>query len=222
MLDCGRHCLCIQCFRLPLGIGCHNGIEWRPGDNLVTRVRTSSWEQHSICRRTRRVRRASNFESSPGRKILRIRHDSRIPACRCQRGELFFERIHALYASSAGPFLRERGVILFVDGTQSVGALEFDVQKLQPDVLAVHGYSWLISPTGAGFVYVAPHLRPHHSAWGGQPGAATIRGARSITFTTASRCSSRPPENMRAAAFPFRCFMRWRLRWTYCLSCDLP
>lgn len=54
---------------------------------------------------------------------------------------------------------RSHGALLFVDGTQSVGALQFDVQTFQPDVLAVHGYKWLISPNGAGFVYVSPELR---------------------------------------------------------------
>jgi selenocysteine lyase/cysteine desulfurase len=54
---------------------------------------------------------------------------------------------------------RSNGALLFVDGTQSVGALRFDVQAFQPDVLAVHAYKWLISPNGAGFVYVSPELR---------------------------------------------------------------
>jgi cysteine desulfurase/selenocysteine lyase len=56
-------------------------------------------------------------------------------------------------------FLRERNVLLFVDGTQSVGALRFDVAKVQPDMLAVHGYKWLLSPNGIGFMYVSPALR---------------------------------------------------------------
>jgi cysteine desulfurase/selenocysteine lyase len=54
---------------------------------------------------------------------------------------------------------RERGVPLFVDGSQSVGALRFDVRATPVDVLAVHGYKWLCSPTGAGFMYVAPEFR---------------------------------------------------------------
>lgn len=49
--------------------------------------------------------------------------------------------------------------VLFVDGTQSAGALRFDVQATPADVYAVHGYKWLISPNGAGFFYIAPHLR---------------------------------------------------------------
>ena len=56
-------------------------------------------------------------------------------------------------------FLSERGVPLFVDGSQSVGALTFDVRKTPVDVLAVHGYKWLMSPTGAGFMYVSPAFR---------------------------------------------------------------
>jgi cysteine desulfurase/selenocysteine lyase len=56
-------------------------------------------------------------------------------------------------------FLGERGVPLFLDGSQSVGALTFDVRKTPVDVLAVHGYKWLMSPTGAGFMYVSPAFR---------------------------------------------------------------
>ena len=56
-------------------------------------------------------------------------------------------------------FLGTRGVPLFLDGSQSVGALTFDVTKTPVDVLAVHGYKWLLAPTGAGFMYVSPAFR---------------------------------------------------------------
>ena len=56
-------------------------------------------------------------------------------------------------------FLRDRGVLFYLDGTQSVGALEFDIASIQPDMFAVHAYKWLLSPNGAGFVYVRPELR---------------------------------------------------------------
>ena len=56
-------------------------------------------------------------------------------------------------------FLRARNIPLFVDGTQSVGALRFSVKETPVDVLAVHGYKWLGSPTGAGFMYVSPEFR---------------------------------------------------------------
>lgn len=57
------------------------------------------------------------------------------------------------------PELRRRGILLFVDGTQSAGALRFDAARIQPDVYAVHAYKWLLAPPGAAFMYVHPALR---------------------------------------------------------------
>ena len=56
-------------------------------------------------------------------------------------------------------FLRERGVLLYVDGSQSVGALQFDIASVRPSVLCVDAYKWMLSPNGAGFLYVDPELR---------------------------------------------------------------
>ena len=54
---------------------------------------------------------------------------------------------------------REAGALLYIDGTQSQGALQFDVQAIQPDMYAVDGYKWLLTPNGATFFYIAPALR---------------------------------------------------------------
>lgn len=62
-------------------------------------------------------------------------------------------------AEELGRVLRERGILYYLDGTQSMGALRFDVAAIQPDMLAVHGYKWLISPNGSGFMYVSPSFR---------------------------------------------------------------
>ena len=51
------------------------------------------------------------------------------------------------------------GALLYVDGTQSVGALRFDLREIQPDMLAVDPYKWLLSPNGASFFYITPELR---------------------------------------------------------------
>ncbi len=66
-------------------------------------------------------------------------------------------------------FLKARGIPLFVDGTQSCGALRFDAGKTAVDVYAVHAYKWMISPAGAGFFYISPEfrakLRPNIIGW---------------------------------------------------------
>ena len=56
-------------------------------------------------------------------------------------------------------YLHERGILFYLDGTQSLGALRFDVQRVRPSMLAVHGYKWMLCPTGAAFFYVDPELR---------------------------------------------------------------
>lgn len=55
--------------------------------------------------------------------------------------------------------LRKRGILLYLDGTQSIGALQMNVSEIQPSMLCVDAYKWLMSPNGAGFVYVSPELR---------------------------------------------------------------
>lgn len=42
---------------------------------------------------------------------------------------------------------------LIIDGTQSVGALPFDLQQIQPDALVCAGYKWLMGPYGIGVAY---------------------------------------------------------------------
>lgn len=47
----------------------------------------------------------------------------------------------------------EVGARLVIDGTQSVGALPFDVTRLQPDALICAGYKWLMGPYSIGLAY---------------------------------------------------------------------
>jgi selenocysteine lyase/cysteine desulfurase len=129
------------------------GIDWKPGENVVTLA-----EEFPNC---------LYLPALVGRHGVEFRE---VP------WECFYSAIDARtrlvalsevnYANGFRPpleevtgFLRSRGVLLYVDGTQSVGALQFDVRRTQPDMLAVHAYKWMISPTGTGFMYVAPSLR---------------------------------------------------------------
>ncbi len=47
----------------------------------------------------------------------------------------------------------EVGALLVIDGTQSVGALSFDVEEIQPDALIVAGYKSLMGPYSIGLAY---------------------------------------------------------------------
>lgn len=54
---------------------------------------------------------------------------------------------------------RSVGAALVVDGTQSIGAFPIDVGTVQPDVLVVATYKWMLGPYSLGIAWFAPHLR---------------------------------------------------------------
>jgi len=63
---------------------------------------------------------------------------------------------------------REVGALLVIDGTQSVGALPFDVSSLQPDVLVCAGYKWLMGPYSIGLAYYGEYFdqgKPIEESW---------------------------------------------------------
>ncbi|WP_254153020.1 aminotransferase class V-fold PLP-dependent enzyme [Chryseosolibacter indicus] len=62
----------------------------------------------------------------------------------------------------------EVGALLVIDGTQSVGALPFDVEKIKPDALICAGYKWLLGPYGIGLAYYGENFnngKPLEENW---------------------------------------------------------
>ena len=129
------------------------GLDWSPGDRVVT---LESEFPNNIYAPSVLGRRGVEFVETPWESFYDSIDDrTRLVAISSANYVTGF--VPPLEEISA--FLRERGVLLYVDGTQSVGALRFDVARIQPDMLAVHGYKWLNCPDGAGFMYVKPDLR---------------------------------------------------------------
>ncbi len=68
-----------------------------------------------------------------------------------------------------GRACRSNGTYLVVDGIQGIGQLPLDVRQTPVDVLACGGQKWLLSPWGAGFLYVRRALietmRPPMAGW---------------------------------------------------------
>lgn len=57
-----------------------------------------------------------------------------------------------------GPALRERGVPLLVDASQTAGCRPLDVERMCIDLLALPGHKGLLGPQGVGVLYVGPDL----------------------------------------------------------------
>jgi selenocysteine lyase/cysteine desulfurase len=68
-----------------------------------------------------------------------------------------------------GAACRAKGVYFVVDAIQGVGAVPLDVVGANVDILSCGAQKWLLSPWGAGFVYVRRdlirELQPHDVSW---------------------------------------------------------
>lgn len=81
--------------------------------------------------------------------------------------------------AAIGARAREVGAALVVDGTQSVGALPFDVQALRPDALIVAGYKWLLGPYSMGLGYFGQRYLdglPLEETWIAREGSENFQG----------------------------------------------
>jgi selenocysteine lyase/cysteine desulfurase len=78
-----------------------------------------------------------------------------------------------------GERAREVGAALVIDGTQSVGALPFDVQRVQPDALVVASYKHMMGPYALGTMWLGPRFddgRPLEETWLGRRGSEDFSG----------------------------------------------
>ncbi|MEM9819886.1 MAG: aminotransferase class V-fold PLP-dependent enzyme [Bacteroidota bacterium] len=57
-----------------------------------------------------------------------------------------------------GQQCRKKGALLIIDGTQSVGALPFDLEKIRPDALICAAYKWLMGPYSIGLSYFGAYF----------------------------------------------------------------
>lgn len=80
---------------------------------------------------------------------------------------------------SIGRRAREVGAALIIDGTQSIGALPFDLGAIRPDALVVAAYKWLLSPYSTGLAYYGERFdggEPLEENWITRRGSENFRG----------------------------------------------
>lgn len=138
------------CFGLSLLMG---GIDWKPGDQVITLE--DEFPNHYYYP-THLSGRGVDFVEVPFEQF----YDSVTPRTRLVAiSMLNYSTGFRAPLVEIAQFLNARGVSLYVDGTQGLGALEFDAAQIRPAMLSVNGYKWLLAPTGAGFMYIDPEVR---------------------------------------------------------------
>jgi len=136
-----------SCAALSLFLG---GIAWKPGDCIVTLTNefpNQYYYANTLGAKGVMVLEQDEIESLPERtRAVVISSVSYITGHRPDMARI-------------SKLAHEAGALLYIDGTQSLGALRFSVPEIQPDFFAVNSYKWLLGPNGASFFYVSPRLR---------------------------------------------------------------
>ncbi|MEQ4725333.1 aminotransferase class V-fold PLP-dependent enzyme [Nonomuraea sp. B19D2] len=88
------------------------------------------------------------------------------------------------------------GARLFVNLTQSLGALRFDATRIRPDYFAVHGYKWMLCPRGAAWLVTRSDridgLRALAPSWKSTSPPHGYFGGPADLAPDAARCDASP------------------------------
>jgi cysteine desulfurase/selenocysteine lyase len=136
------------------------GLDWNPGDNIVSSNQEFPsnrivWE--SLASKGVEFREADlGSAASPEDTLFSLVNDRTklltISSVQFSTGlRMNLERI--------GEFCRQRGIFFCVDAIQSLGAVEFDVQKIMADFVVADGHKWMLGPEGLAVFYSHPDAR---------------------------------------------------------------
>jgi len=129
------------------------GLDWRPGDRVITPA--DEFPDNLYCAAALAWRGIEFLEVPFERFYEAVTPNTRLVVLSSVNYATGFE----VPLKEVSAFLARRSVLLYVDVTRSLGALEFDAGELQPAMMAVDAYKWLLGPSGAGFMYVRPDVR---------------------------------------------------------------
>lgn len=126
------------------------GIDWKPGDKIVTLA--DEFPNHYYY---------ASLLAPKGVELVELPAIDSLPdgARAIVISSVNYTNGYRPDLCAISQLAKKAGALLYIDGTQSLGALQFDVAKVQPGMFAVDGYKWLLCPNGASFFYISPELR---------------------------------------------------------------
>ena len=136
---------------------CAQGIDWRPGDNVVVPQRefpSLAYTWFHLRERGVEVRFVPFEGAGPAVEQVMAATDGRTRAVSCSA--ITWDTGYRADLEELGRRCAERGCLLVLDGIQIVGAQRLDVKAARISALSTHGYKWLMCGFGIGALYVAP------------------------------------------------------------------
>jgi len=136
------------------------GLDWQPGDNVVIfRQEFPSnrlvWESlKSLGVETRLVDLWP--AEDPERRLMAACDDrTRLVSVSSVQYATGFQ----IQLEPIGSFCRREGILFCVDAIQSLGAIPFDVRRVQADFVMADGHKWMLGPEGTALFYSRREIR---------------------------------------------------------------
>lgn len=137
-----------------------NGIEWRPGDNVVTcdvEFPANVYPWMRLCEeRGIQLKRSEEREGRIDTDELLSRVDDRTRVVTISWVQ--FASGFRSDLARIGRFCRERDIIFVVDVIQGLGGLELDVERDYVDAFAADAHKYLLGPEGIALLFVSDRV----------------------------------------------------------------
>lgn len=135
------------------------GLDWQAGDNIVSTDQEFPsnrivWQ--SLAAKGVALRQADISGDDPEAALIALMDEkTRLLTV----SSVQFGTGLRLDLNRLGKMCRERGVLFCIDAIQSLGALQFDAQKVYADFVVADGHKWMLGPEGLALFYSTPQAR---------------------------------------------------------------
>lgn len=137
------------------------GLDWRPGDNLVTladEYPSNLYPWMHLADRGVETRRVPTTDGVVDYDQLAAHCDERTRLITVSW--VAFSNGCRRDLDAIAEIAARKGTLLFVDAIQGLGVFPLDVSRTRIDFLAADGHKWLLGPEGAGVAYIRRERLP--------------------------------------------------------------
>lgn len=136
------------------------GLAWKQGDNIVSSDQEFPsnrivWE--SLAQKGVEFRQADLYSTETPEAAIFSLVDSNTRLITISSVQ--FSTGLRMDLKHIGEFCKEKNILFCVDAIQSLGAVQFDVQEIQADLVMADGHKWMLGPEGLALFYSSPEAR---------------------------------------------------------------
>ena len=133
-----------------------NGLPWRDGDEIV--VSPQEFPSNHLIWQQQCARGARIVDLPMDHGCLTAEGLARVISPRTRVVAISHVQYHNGFRADIAAMARvarDHGALLVVDGTQSIGAMEFDLDGWDVDALVVSAHKWMLCPKGIGLMLLS-------------------------------------------------------------------